>query len=154
LILIATSARADTERQAQAKAAAVAQMRSSAVFRGLSRASVLASLHPMHANNDALIERVQAMGVRLGRDVFIRQSSMERNSDLDRLSEIRCPTLIIAAHDDGLRSLEEARELQLGIHDAEVVVIEDSGHMLPMEAPEAVGAAITSWLARHPPAST
>jgi pimeloyl-ACP methyl ester carboxylesterase len=72
-------------------------------------------LHPKDRDNEALIERVRAMGTRLGGDVFRRQSMLERPGDLDRLSEIRCPTLVVAASQDQLRSLEEARELQAGI---------------------------------------
>ncbi|MBW8900935.1 MAG: alpha/beta hydrolase, partial [Massilia sp.] len=50
---------------------------------------------------------------------------------------------------DQLRSLDEARELQRGIHGATLAVIEDSGHMIPIEAPQRLLDAIVPWLARH-----
>jgi pimeloyl-ACP methyl ester carboxylesterase len=91
------------------------------------------------------------MGVRLGGEVFRRQSALERAGDLDRLHEIRCPTLVIAAGQDRLRSREESDELHAGIPGADYVVIEESGHLLPLEAPDAVLAAMLPWLERVAP---
>ena len=87
------------------------------------------------------------MGMRLGGEVFRRQSMLERPGDLQRLHEIRCPTLVVAAGHDQLRSLDEARELQAGIPGAEFALIEDSGHMIPIEAPAALAAVLVPWLA-------
>ena len=145
LVLIATSARADTAEQIRQKAVAVAQLSSATAFRGLSRRAILASLHPDRSGDRALVERVRAMGERLGREVFLRQSSLPRASDIGRLSLIRCPTLVIAARDDRLRSLDESLELKEGIPGAQWVIIEASGHMVPLEAPEAVAGAIRAW---------
>jgi pimeloyl-ACP methyl ester carboxylesterase len=86
------------------------------------------------------------MGDRLGGDVFLRQAGQARLSDSDRLGAITCPTLVVAAAQDGLRSLDEARELQAGIPGAALTVIAGSGHMLPMEAPDALAGAILPWL--------
>ena len=58
-------------------------------------------------------------------------------SDVEALAEIQCPTLVIGARDDRLRSLEAAQELKDHIPGARLVVLDHSGHMLPMErAPE------------------
>lgn len=145
LVLIATSSRADTAEQAKRKAVAAAQLSSTIAFHGLSRAAILASLHADRAADDALVERVRAMGMRLGRDVFLRQSMLPRVSDFEKLSEIRCPTFVIAAKEDRLRSLDEALELRAGMPNAQLVVIEGSGHMVPIEAPEEVVQAIQTW---------
>lgn len=138
LLLVATSGRADTVDQKGSKAAAAAQLASAISFRGLSRASILASIHPNRLNDEALIERVRAMGVRLGKEVFLRQSLLPRVSDLETLSQIQCPTCVIAAKEDRLRSLDEALEIKEGIPNAQLVVIEGAGHMVPIEDPGAV----------------
>lgn len=148
LILIATSAQPDGPEHAQRKRAA--QATSAAGFRGMSRAALAASLHPRLATDDALIERLRLMNVRLGHEVFVRQSTLDRGDDRQRLQDIACPTLVIAAADDRLRRPEEARELADGIPGATLVVIEDSGHMIPIEQPEALAAAVTCWLAALP----
>lgn len=148
LVLIATSTRPDTP-SLQKKKGAIGRADASIAFSGLSRIAVASSLHPKDRNNDALIERVRAMGTRLGGEVFRRQSMLERPGELDRLNEIRCPTLVVAADHDQLRSMEEAKEMQAGIAGAEFAVIEDSGHMIPIEAPDRLADVIVPWLEMH-----
>lgn len=148
LVLVATSTRPDTPAMRQRKGA-VGHAAPSVAFSGLSRIAVASSLHPKDKHNEAMIERVRAMGVRLGGEVFRRQSVLERPGDIDRLDQIRCPTLVVAAAQDQLRSLEEARELHAGIPDATLAVIEDSGHMIPIEAPQRLLEVIVPWLSSH-----
>lgn len=148
LILIATSSRGDTEVQAQRKAT-VARAPSSSKFGGLSRGAILSSLGAAHAN-ELLVARVRAMSVRLGGDVFGRQSSLVRTGDADQLGSIGCPTLVIAAADDRLRSLDEAMELHTGIPGSKLAVIPGAGHMIPLEAPGQLLDVIRPWLSNLP----
>ena len=147
LILIATSARPDTHAQARRKAMAVAQIAAGG-FRGLSRAGVIPSLHPDNRDDDAIITRIQAMSLRLGGEVFCRQSMLDRQADAELLGDINCPTLIIAARADTLRSVAESEQLHAGIAGSELVVVETTGHMIPMEAPDELLAIIAPWLVK------
>jgi pimeloyl-ACP methyl ester carboxylesterase len=52
----------------------------------------------------------------------------------------------IAAAQDPLRSLDDVRELRHGIPGAEMTIIDGSGHMVPIEAPEPLACTILSWL--------
>lgn len=144
LILIATSGRPDSQstREQRAKAALNTP---AGPFRGLSKGAIVTSLHPDSAGNEALIARVRAMGERLGREVFLRQSLLERG-DMDRLGEISCPTLLIAAAQDQLRSPVQAEELRDGIPGARLEVIERSGHLIPLEQPAALAQLMRAWL--------
>jgi len=151
LVLIATSARGDTPEQIRRKESALQQI-STARFSGLSLASVKASLHRERAGDAQLIERVRRMGLALGQEVFKRQSAVPRTGDLSRLGEIRCPTLVVAADDDQIRSLDEGHELRDGIPGAELVVIPRSGHMVPMEAPNLLARLMSDWWGRQVPA--
>jgi len=90
------------------------------------------------------------MGVRLGGEAFRNQSMVERPGDLHLLDAIRCPTLVIAAGHDGLRSLEEVREMHAGIAGAQFALIEDSGHMIPLEAPQQLCDVVVPWLEALP----
>lgn len=150
LVLVATSSRSDTPALAASKRLAVERV-GAGTFGGLSRAAVAASLHPDRAGDAGLIERIRAMGLRLGRDAFLRQSRLDRIGDGDRLSDIACPTLVVAARQDRLRSVAEAEELRDGIPGASLAVVEGAGHMLPFEAPEALAALILGWLGDLPP---
>lgn len=146
LVLIATSARGDSEVQAKRKAA-IAEREEMTAFRGLSSAAIASSLHPDNAGRSDLITRIQAMGQRLGGDVFRRQSLLVRQDERADLVAIGCPTLVIAGERDQLRSREEAIELHENIRGSQLEIIEKTGHMIPMEAPERLVAVIGEWLA-------
>jgi pimeloyl-ACP methyl ester carboxylesterase len=148
LVLVATSTHPDSPAMRQRKGA-IGAADAAIAFHGLSRAAVASSLHPKQRDNDAMVDRVRAMGARLGGEVFRRQSLLERPGDLHRLDEIRCPTLVVAAAQDQLRSLDEARELQQGIPGAELAIVEDSGHMIPIEAPQRLLDVIVPWLDKY-----
>lgn len=65
-------------------------------------------------------------------------------SELDR---IQLPTLILIGEEDVLTTLAKARRMQAAIKGAKLVLIPRSGHMTPVEEPEAVNAALESFLA-------
>lgn len=145
LILIATSARGDSEVQAKRKQALVGQP-DGVAFRGLSTAAVASSLHPDNTGRSDLITRIQEMGQRLGGPVFRRQSLLARRDERHELQMITCPTLVIAGDEDRLRSREEAFELHEGISGSAFAVIEGTGHMIPLEAPERLAEVVNGWL--------
>ncbi len=115
-------------------------------FRGLSSDAVKKAFHPELRENDALIQEVKDMALRMGGDAFIRQLSIQRPDRRADLAAITCPTLVIWARQDELRSLKESQEMADAILGARFEIIEDCGHMTPMEAPAAVLNLITSWL--------
>jgi len=148
LVLIGTSARGDgPEKTLQKEGLAKLTRRSS--FRGLSRLACKTSLHPERMDNDHLLDRVQAMALRVGKDAFIRQLLLFRRDSHENLKDIQNPTLVVAARQDQLRSIEEANELVTGIPDAKLAVIENCGHMIPMEQPGPLLEVISEWLDRE-----
>ncbi len=148
LILIATSARADDDQQALQRITAAKNI-SATNFRGLSQVSIKESLGASSANNPELVERIRLMGAGLGKDEFVLQSSIRRAGDLDQLSVIQCPTLVVAGDQDRLRSLDEVTQLQQGIPNSELAIIQDCGHMIPLEQPSLLGPMISGWLKQH-----
>lgn len=148
LILVATSARGDSNVELQRKKA-IAGQTGSAVFKGLSRTAVVSSLHPDNAERVDIVARIQAAGQRLGGDVFRSQSLIDRRDERDDLKTIRCPTLVIAGEQDRLRSRAEALELHQGITGSGFEIIENTGHMVPMEAPQPLAAVMGEWLERQ-----
>jgi len=141
LALVATSSRADLPLQVEQRRKA-AHANPIGAFRGLGRVAIAQSLHPDNAANEALVAHVRIMGERLGREVFVRQSLIVRDADTSRLADIQCPTLVVAAAEDQLRSAEEARELADGIPGARLAIIPNSGHLIPLEQPQALASAI------------
>lgn len=143
LVLIASSLRPDTQEQKLLKDAAVTAS-SHGRFKGLSDTSIAKSLHPQHSKDKVLIERIRTMGIQLGYEEFAKQSALVRGEFSPQ--NIRCPTLVIAGAQDGLRLAEEARELSNAILGSRLEIIEDAGHMIPLEKPEALPQIIVDWL--------
>lgn len=59
---------------------------------------------------------------------------------------IRCPTLIGCGRQDAWSPLARHEQMHRLLPGSRLVVIEDSGHMSPMEQPAAVGRALLEWL--------
>ena len=143
LILVASSMRPDSQQQKEHKLTAI-KLNSKEKFRGLSSMSILKTLHPSNANNKFLVKRIQEMGRKLGYDVFVKQSMLNR--DVYDMSKIKCPTLIISGAQDQIRSAEEATELYNQILNARLETIEHTGHMIPIEQPKILASLIFNWL--------
>lgn len=73
---------------------------------------------------------------------------IERDSMLDRLGGIALPTLVIQGEQDASIAMSEAEAIAGGIAGAELVRIPDAGHSTPLEAPDAVNAALAEFLGR------
>ncbi|KEQ01187.1 putative hydrolases or acyltransferase (alpha/beta hydrolase superfamily) [Snodgrassella alvi SCGC AB-598-J21] len=143
LVLIATSLREDTPQQYAAKQNTL-QIQQHLNFRGLGHKAIIQTLRPDNQNNQEMISRIRQMSERLGFDVLSRQSLLNRKTPTGQ--KISCPTLIIAAAQDQMRSIDEAKELQEFIPQASLKIIENSGHMLPLEQPEILAEMISGWL--------
>ena len=66
---------------------------------------------------------------------------------MDRLGEIRVPTLVVAGTADQLTPTKYAHFLTRNIPGAHLVVVEDAGHMAMLERPQVVGEAVTRFVA-------
>jgi len=143
LILVASSMRPDSQQQKEHKLTAI-KLNSKEKFRGLSSMSILKTLHPSNANNKFLVKRIQEMGKKIGYDVFVKQSMLNR--DVYDMSKIKCPTLIISGAQDQVRSAEEVTELYNQILNAQLETIEHTGHMIPIEQPKILASLIFNWL--------
>jgi pimeloyl-ACP methyl ester carboxylesterase len=79
--------------------------------------------------------------------VIAAQSAMARRRDqTDLLPELRVPALIVAGAADVVAPPAVARGMQGLIRGSRMVEIPDAGHMTPLEAPEAVAAAIQEFV--------
>lgn len=145
LALIATSARKDRPSLINSRTDAIRRM-SRIGFKGLSRSSIKMSLNSGRPQDPRLIERILDMNRRVGWNAFVCQATTQRAGDTNKLSSIKCPTLVIAGDSDRLRSLEESEELVEGIPDSRMVVIPQSGHMIPLEQPREIAKLLSEWL--------
>jgi len=143
LVLVASSLESDTPERAKAKQDAIRALDPS-TFRGLSTGSIAQSLHPDRRGDRELVARIREMGRRLGYEAMVVQSGLRR--DGIAAATLTCPTLVIGADQDALRSVEETEELAAAVPGARLEVIKASGHMLPLEQPHVLAATIQAWL--------
>ena len=147
LALLDTKARLDKPVRTEERRALIDQARMGK-FKGVSRRALEMYVHPDRIEDAGLAEAVLAMTERVGRDAFLRQQAaiMARPDSLPGLSVITCPTLVLCGRQDGPTPVECHQEITAAIRGARLTVIEDSGHLTPMERPEAVSAALRGWL--------
>jgi pimeloyl-ACP methyl ester carboxylesterase len=70
----------------------------------------------------------------------------ERPDFTSLLAEIDCPTLLIVGRHDPISTVAQMSAMARAIPAARLVEIEEAGHVTPLEAPEAVSAAMGEFL--------
>jgi pimeloyl-ACP methyl ester carboxylesterase len=88
------------------------------------------------------------MAERVGRDAFIRQQMaiMGRVDGRETLGKVACPSLVICGRQDQLTPPEVSRDMAGFIPAAKLVIVEECGHLAPLEQPQAVSALLRYWL--------
>ena len=147
LALLDTSARADTPGQSERRRAFIAQTRHGD-FKGVTSKLLPMLIHPDRLEDWDLTGTITAMAEGVGREAFLRQQNaiMHRPDGRRDLSAIHCPTLVLCGRQDALTPLAGHEEMAEGISNSNLVVIEDCGHMAPLERPRAVSAVMRYWL--------
>ena len=109
-----------------------------------------AEVAPSRLGDVALRRRMDAMMLRTGPEVFVRQTDaiIGRPDSRPHLAQVDCPTLVLCGRDDVITPLDGSQELAAGIAGAELVVVDDCGHLSTWERPEQVADALRTWLAR------
>ncbi|WP_341702885.1 alpha/beta fold hydrolase [Ferrovibrio sp.] len=149
LALLDTSARPDTPEQTKTRRSFL-QLAQTGRFKGITPQLLPFLLHPQNQQNRALVDRLMAMAEEIGRDGYLKQQTaiMGRPDSRPFLPGYRLPVLVLCGRVDALTPVEVHEEMAAMIPGAELTVIEDAGHLPPMETPDAVAAALRRWLAR------
>lgn len=148
LLLLGTSARADTPELRQLRADAIALFAQGRVDEVL-QANLAYAFHPDHAADPALVGEYLAMVRRAGAAQLIAQNraAMAREDLRPQLPRIACATLVVCGEADALTPPEHAREIAQGIAGASLRIVAGAGHMLTLEQPAAVNRLLLDALA-------
>jgi pimeloyl-ACP methyl ester carboxylesterase len=105
-------------------------------------------VHADRVNDRALMEPLKAMVMRATPEQHQRQirALLNRPDARTHLSSITCPTLVMVGRQDRWSPLAQHEEIAALIPNAELVVIEESGHFSLVEQPEQVSGALLRWL--------
>lgn len=104
-------------------------------------------LHPDRERDPVLLDRLRGMQRRLGPEVRKRQAGLVRKDGYEDLRRITCPSLVVACRQDRLRTLDETKRMAESLPHSRFEVIEECGHMAPLEQPGELAAILGDWIA-------
>jgi len=109
-------------------------------------------VHPRRLSDAMLVAGILDMIERRTPDYYAAQTRalLERPDATALLGSIACPALVLCGYEDGWSPLERHRRLAALIPGATLSIVPDCGHMSTLEQPEAVSAALRTWLAAEP----
>jgi pimeloyl-ACP methyl ester carboxylesterase len=110
---------------------------------------VAAGLHPDRERDPVLLDRLRGMQRRLGPEVRARQSALVRRDGYADLERIACPSLVVACRQDRLRSPAETERMARHLPHSRFNIIEDCGHMAPLEKPHELAGLLADWIGRE-----
>jgi pimeloyl-ACP methyl ester carboxylesterase len=146
LALLDTNARADVPERTAEREKFIA-MAQAGKFAEVNAALTPRYLHPNH-RGERFVKIVEQMADDVGVDGFIRQQRaiMGRIDSRPRLGEIRCPTRLIFGRHDKIGSIAHQEEMLAAIPGARLDLLEDAGHLVPIERPERANALLRSFI--------
>ena len=146
LALIDTSIHADSPERAVQRQSQRASVRLPGTFHGFGDKLMRSYIDASRLDDYVLVQRVRDMTARLGAEVFLRQSALDRSDGHDVLAGYRDPLLIVCGANDRITPLPISEEIHALVPGSTLVVLPDCGHLAPMEKPEEVSAAMRKWL--------
>ncbi len=151
LALLGTTARPETPDMRQLRESAIALFAQGRVA-DVIEPNVAFAFHRENAANPLLVRSYLDFVLRAGADQLIRQNRavIERPDARTHLPAVGCPTLVMCGDSDQLTPPEYSREIATLIAGSEIMMVPRCGHMLTMERPEIVNAALNGWLERLP----
>lgn len=119
-------------------------------FHGVQRTLLPQLVHRSHINDAAITQPIFDMAQEIGADGFVREQRaiIDRADSRHMLVEIGIPTVVIVGRQDQVTPLPRSEEMAADIADSRLIVLEECGHMSPLEKPAEVTAALRSWLSQ------
>ncbi|MBC9246956.1 alpha/beta fold hydrolase [Paracoccus sp. 11-3] len=149
LALLDTTMLPDAASRAQDRQRLIAMAGNPGKFHGFGDKLLDTYLAPANRHNADMAARVRGMTERLGPEVFIRQSLIDRPDGRPSLHDIYCPTLVLCGESDVVTPPDLHRDMAVDIPDSRLVIVPSSGHLTPIEQPEAVTEALSHLLMRE-----
>jgi len=149
LALLGTNARPEAPDMYELRESAI-ELFERGELRDVIEPNVVFAFHPAQAADQALVQRYVEIVLDAGTQQLISQNRavMRRPDARTHLPSLHAPVLLVCGDTDRLTPPECTREIAALVPHAEVVWLPQCGHMLTMEKPALVNAALLSWLAQ------
>jgi pimeloyl-ACP methyl ester carboxylesterase len=145
LALLGTDARPDSPEMTALRESAI-ELFAQGRAREVIAPNIAMAFHPDHAQalGSAYLDFVLAAGA----DQLIRQNRavIARPDARPHLPRLRCPVLVLCGEADRLTPPDRSQEIARLVPTAQLVMVPRCGHMLTMEQPALVNAALATWL--------
>ncbi len=117
-------------------------------FHGVQRSLLPMILHRSHIDDKAIVQPILDMALEVGAEGFVNETraTIARPDSRPLLVDIEVPTVVIVGRQDLTTPLVRSEEMAADIATSRLVVLEDCGHMAPLERPAEVSAALRRWL--------
>ena len=119
-------------------------------FRGVQRTLLPQLVHSRHLDDAAVSQPIFDMAQEIGADGFVREQRaiIDRADSRHLLVDIDVPTVVIVGRQDQVTPLPRSQEMAADIANARLLVLEECGHMSPLERPAEVTEALRRWLSQ------
>jgi pimeloyl-ACP methyl ester carboxylesterase len=117
-------------------------------FHGVQPSLLPMILHPSHIAVPEIVQPILDMALEVGAEGFVNETraTMARPDSRPLLVDIDVPTVVIVGRQDLTTPLVRSEEMAADIATSRLVVLEECGHMGPLERPAEVSAALRRWL--------
>ena len=149
LALLDTQATPDTPQATARRRGFIEQSRLGR-FHGVQPSLLPQIVHRSRLQDPSVIGPIIEMAAEVGADGFCRSQTamIARPDSRPILVEIKQPTLVLVGRQDVATPLARAQEMAADIGRSRLVVLEECGHMSPLEKPAEVTAALRRWLSQ------
>lgn len=147
LALVSTGANADTPEAAASRGKLVDAAQNGG-YDSIDGKLTKFLLHPDHQADPAIAAKRSRMSsdYGIGRYVAHQRACMGRPPRAGTLASIRVPALVAVGREDRITPLAQHEEMARRIPAADLVVLEQCGHLAPLEAPNELAYALTRWM--------
>lgn len=137
LVLMDTSARADSAEQAKRRAELIDQS-SFGTFKGVTPRLLPLLIHKSRLQDESVTGVILQMAADVGQEGFVRQQKalLARPDSRSNLKDIAQDTLVIVGDEDAITPPKLAVEMAEGIRGARLEVLPQCGHLAPLEQPD------------------
>jgi pimeloyl-ACP methyl ester carboxylesterase len=148
--LIDTNPSADLPERAAVRPRQQAEVRSGGLERIVVEELKPNYLAAANRGDRAMLALLRDMAIRLGPQVFVRQSeALRTRPDQSQVVEaLDAPIFLACGAEDQLCPPRWHQAMAQAARCAELHVVPGAGHMLPLEQPRALSAALAAWLSR------
>ena len=119
-------------------------------FHGVQRTLLPQLVHSRRINDATISQPIFDMAQEIGADGFVREqlAIIDRADSRHMLVDIDIPTVVVVGRQDQVTPLPRSEEMAADIANSRLVVLEECGHMSPLEKPAEVTAALRRWLSQ------